>query len=417
MKQKIKGKSMFESKTLEKYSELVLKVGVNLQANQGLEIACPIELKELALALTEKAYKLGAKVVNVRWACDEINKLTYENASISTLTDVPKHFVDSKNYLVKKDFCYVAIAAEDPSIFKDIPSEKLASVSKARGKALKRFSDAVMANKIRWCVVSAPTLNWAKQIFPSSQDAENKLCEAIATTMRLNEDDPVKSWRNHIARLNNRAKILNEYNFEYLRFENAKGTNIEVGLCDDHVWLSAKESAQDGIDFVANMPTEEVFTAPHNKKINGIVKSSLPLSYNGQIIDNFSLTFKNGKIIDFSAQKGYELLKSLIETDKGTFSLGEVALIGKNSPVCKTGILFYNTLFDENASCHFAIGKAYPTTVKNGEQLNTSELKRKGVNSSIEHVDFMIGTEDLSVIGKTFDNKEITIFENGDWVF
>ncbi len=407
---------MLKDKTLKNYCDLVIKIGVNLQRGQGLEIICPTEKREIAIALTKSAYQAGAKIVRVRWSDEEVDKLSYEYANTDALTEIPKWFVDRRNYLIENNFCYVAISAEDPEAFKHISAEKLTAVMRARSKALKRFSDGVMANKIRWCVISVPTLAWARQVFPNSKAPENDLSLAIEKTMRLDHENPLTAWDEHIKTLKRRADFLNSKNFSYLHFTNAKGTNLKVGLCDDHVWTSAMEKAQDGVDFVANLPTEEIFTAPHRLRVDGIVKSALPLCENGQIIDEFSITFKNGKIVDFSAQKGYETLKGLIQTDKGTLRLGEVALIGKNSPIAKSQTLFFNTLFDENASCHLAIGKGYPTTVKKGEQLTKGELKEKGLNDSNEHVDFMIGTQDLCVVGYDKNGNATRIFVDGEWV-
>ncbi len=407
---------MLTGKKLYDFAELVLGVGVNLQKGQGLEIVCPVEKSEVAVAFSEKAYEMGARIVNVRWSCEKTDRVNYLYAEEEALTDIPKWFVDSKNYLVKKGFCYVAIDAEDPSAFKDVPSEKLAAVSKKKSKLLKAFSDEVMSNGIRWCVVSVPTESWAKKIFPAAADPVEELSFAIEKTMRLDEKNPLEAWQKHIDTLNRRAEFMNAKNFEYLHYTSANGTDLMLGLAENHVWVSAQEKAKDGVPFVANMPTEEIFTAPHKDKINGVVKSALPLSYNGQIIENFSFTFKKGKVIDFSAEKGYDVLKKLLETDAGTLSLGEAALIGKNSPIAKSGILFLNTLFDENASCHLALGKGYPTTVKGGAEMTVKELKKLGVNDSVEHVDFMIGSPDLSVTGIGYDKSETPLFVDGEWV-
>lgn len=407
---------MLTGKKLYDFAELVLGVGVNLQKGQGLEIVCPVEKSEVAVAFSEKAYEMGARIVNVRWSCEKTDRVNYLYAEEEALTDIPKWFVDSKNYLVKKGFCYVAIDAEDPSAFKDVPSEKLAAVSKKKSKLLKAFSDEVMSNGIRWCVVSVPTESWAKKIFPAAADPVEELSSAIEKTMRLDEKNPLEAWQKHIATLNRRAEFMNAENFEYLHYTSANGTDLMLGLAENHVWVSAQEKAKDGVPFVANMPTEEIFTAPHKDKINGVVKSALPLSYNGQIIENFSFTFKKGKVVDFSAEKGYDVLKKLLETDAGTLSLGEAALIGKNSPIAKSGILFLNTLFDENASCHLALGKGYPTTVKGGAEMTVKELKKLGVNDSVEHVDFMIGSPDLSVTGIGYDKSETPLFVDGEWV-
>lgn len=406
---------MFEGKRLENFCELTLKIGVNLQKGQGLLIVCPIENRKIAHELTKKAYECGAKIVRVRWQDEILDKINYLNAETQALADVPKWQVAEKNDLVEKGFCYVAIDAEDPSAFKDVPAEKLSAVAKARSKAFKKYSDAVMSNAIRWCVVSVPTEVWAKQVFPEAENAEGELTEAIAETMRLNCENPVLEWEKHIERLSARAEFLNSHNFEYLHFENSLGTDLYVGLAEGHEWLSAKEAAKDGVPFVANMPTEEVFTAPHRLKTEGVVKSALPLSYNGQIVDKFSIKFKKGKVTDFYAEKGYDVLKELIETDEGTHRIGEVALIGKNSPVAEQHTLFFNTLFDENASCHLALGKAYPTTLKGGGNLSVTELKARGANDSVEHVDFMIGTPDLKVTGIKKDGTKVPVFINGEW--
>lgn len=407
---------MIEGKILENYADLVVQIGVNLQKGQGLEIICPVEKYTVAEALARAGYRAGAKIVQVRWSAQNIDKINYENATLDALTDIPKWYVDSKNYLVEKGFCYIAVSAEDPSAFKNIPAEKIGAIYKARSKALKKYSDAIMANQIRWCVISVPTKAWAKQVFPNAIDPEVELSNAIIKTMRLDCEDPLSAWKEHVLRLEKRAEFLNYSDFEYIHFKNSIGTDLKVGLCENHVWTSAKEKAQDGVSFVANLPTEEVFTAPHRLKVDGTLKSALPLCENGQVIDGFSITFKKGKIVDFSAKEGYPTLKQLIETDNGTKRLGEIALIGKNSPIAKSNLLFYNTLFDENASCHLAIGKAYPTTVKGGDKLSKKELENLGVNDSAEHVDFMIGTPDLIVTGIKKDGNTVPLMIDGEWV-
>ncbi len=407
---------MLNEKVLKEYAKLVVSIGVNLQKGQGLEISCPIEKKDFALALTEAGYLAGASIVRVRWNDEDIDKLTYIYAKTEDLAIIPKWLVDSKNELVEKNFCYIAVSADNPEAFKDIESEKLFAVAKAKSKALKKYSDSIMSNAIRWSIVSVPTKEWAKKVFPSSTNPEQDLAKEIEKAMRLNTESAIDAWKEHIQKLNRRADFLNEQRFSFLLFKNDKGTDLKVGLSQNHVWLCAEEKAKDGIKFVANMPTEEIFTAPHKDKVDGILKSAMPLCLNGQIIDNFTIEFKKGKIVSFSAEKGYEALKQLIETDNGTRRLGEVALIGKNSPIAKSKILFYNTLFDENASCHLAIGKAYPTTILGGDKLTISELKKMGANDSTEHEDFMIGTPDLSVVGVKENGENIQLFVDGEWV-
>ena len=407
---------MLTGKKLDDFARLILKYGVNLQKDQPLELVCPVEKPEIAHAFSRVAFSLGAKLVHVRWEDEILDKINYINADEKTLCKIPKWVVESRNHLLEENYCYVAISADDPSAFKDVPAKKLANVFSARRKALKKFSDQVMVNGLRWCVVSIPTKAWAKKVFPKAKDPESKLAIAIEKCMRLDEKDPSLAWENHIKKLDERANFLNQNNFKYLHFTSKSGTDLRVGLCTDHVWLSAKEKAKDGIDFIANMPTEEVFTAPHKNLIDGVVKSALPLSFNGGIVDDFTITFRNGKIVNYSAKKGLDILNGLINTDKGTKSLGEVALIGKSSPIAKSNILFYNTLFDENASCHLALGKAYPTTVKDGDKKTKSELSKLGVNDSIEHVDFMIGTPDMNIVGVKETGEKVTLFVDGDWV-
>ena len=405
--------------TLIKFSNLALKIGVNLQKGQRLEIACPVEKYEVAHVLAKEAYQMGASYVRIRWEDEILDRLTFLSCSDEILSEVPKWLILNRNELIEKNYCYIAISAENPLAFMDVPAEKPAISIKAKGKALKKYSDSVMNNAIRWCVVSVPTKEWAMQVFPDSSTpeiAEQKLGEEIIKSMRLDCANPSLEWEKHVEKLNSRASFLNNSNFEYIEFKNSLGTNLKVGLCQNHLWLSAMEKSKDGLNFVANLPTEEVFTAPHRLKVEGIVHSALPLNYNGQLVEDFTLEFKKGKIVKYEAKKGYDTLKQIINTDSGTFRIGEIALIGKNSPIAKSKILFYNTLFDENASCHLALGKAYPTTIKGGDNLTKKELKKLGANDSIDHIDFMIGTQDLIVNGITYDNKIVPIFKDGEWV-
>lgn len=408
---------MFSEKTLSNFCLLTLKQGVNLQKGQNLQIICPIERREVALKMSETAFMLGAKDVNVTYQDDLFEKIRFLSAEKETLSIIPKWQVMAKEHLIKENYCYVYIDASDPNVFKEVDSDKLDAYSKAKSKALKKFSDCVMENGIRWCVVSVPTCAWAKLVYKDSADPEKELSLAIEKCMRLDQQNPLKAWDLHVKNLEERANFLNANNFDYLIIKNSLGTDVKIYLADDHVWTSAKEKAKDGVCFIANMPTEEVFTAPHRLKTTGTIKSSMPLSYNGNIIDDFFVTLKNGKIIDFGAKKGYEILKNLINTDKGTHYFGEIALIPKSSPISKLKTLFFNTLFDENASVHVAIGKAYPTTIKNGDKLSNKDLLSHGANNSIEHVDFMIGTDDLEIIGVKKNGENVPVFTNGDWAF
>ncbi|MCQ2399086.1 MAG: aminopeptidase [Clostridia bacterium] len=401
---------------LENYADLVIKLGVNLQKGQHLEVICPTECEKFGLSLVRRGYENGAKRVHVSWINDEVDKLTYKYAKKEDLEIIPKWQVESKEFLLEEKACYIYVDSEDPEAYKGLDPEKIAAHSKAMGKALEHYRKETMANAIRWCIAAVPSENWAKLVFPNEKDPQAKLWDAIAKTMRLDTPDPVKAWTEHVEKMARRADYLNGKNFEYLHYETKAGTDFTVGLATDHIWCPAMENARDGIPFIANMPTEEIFTAPHNKKANGVIKNALPLSYNGNIIDGFSLTFKDGQVVDFSAEQGYETLKTLIETDEGSRRLGEVAIIGKNSPIAETGILFFNTLFDENASCHFALGEAYPTTVKGGAEMDRKTLDDHGANYSIEHVDFMVGTKDLKITPIGYDGEKEVIFDDGEWI-
>ncbi len=409
---------MISREKLEKFAELAVRVGANLQKGQEAVIRCDVNCADFAHLIAKKAYEAGAKLVSMQWRDEILSRINMDNASTETLCDVPEYTVKQMQYFIDNKCCLISVSAGDPNIYKGCDPDKLAAVNVAASKAMADFRQATMSNYLRWTIVSVPTAAWAKQVFPqlTEEEAIDKMWDAIATVMRLNEEDPTNAWRKHIATLHRRADFLNNHNFEYIRMTSACGTDLTVGLATDHVWLAAEEEGQDGIMFTANMPTEEIFTAPHNRKINGTVKNALPLAHNGNIIDGFSITFKNGKVTDFSAEQGYDALKGLLESDEGVLSLGEIALIGKNSPIAQSGILFYNTLFDENASCHLAFGKAYPTTVKNGNEKTKEQLSEMGVNDSLQHVDFMVGTKDLDVDGIKYDGETVPLFRNGEWV-
>ena len=308
--------------------------------------------------------------------------------------------------------------AEDPNVLKGCDPDKVAAAELARLKADKDRRKATMSNYLRWTIVSIPTRAWASQVFPDvdPDEAVDKMWNAIGHIMRLDTPNPTEAWRKHISTLHRRADFLNKHNFEYVHMTNKCGTDLTVGLATEHVWIAAEEEGQDGVPFTANMPTEEIFTAPHNRKINGTVVNALPLVNNGNVIDNFAITFKDGKVVDYKAEIGYEALKGILSADEGVLSLGEIALIGKNSPIAESGTLFFNTLFDENASCHLALGASYPTTVKDGNALTPKQLKERGMNSSLQHVDFMVGTKDMDIDGIDHDGNIVPLFRNGEWV-
>ena len=317
--------------------------------------------------------------------------------------------------IVDNKACYIAIASEDPAAYSGLDAKKISDVSRATHTAYKKFYDASMTNGIKWCVMSVPNAAWAKKVFPdlSEKQAIQKLWDYIFKTMRLDKKDPVKAWATHQKKLEKRCRFLNRMQFDAFRYHNSIGTDVTVKMNKNYVFSGGAELSKDGCLFSANMPTEEVFSAPAMDGVNGRLVSALPLCENGEIIRNFTLTFENGRITDFSAEEGYETLKGIIETDEGSHRLGEIAMVGYDNPIRKLGVLFYNTLFDENASCHFAIGQAY-ASVKGADKMTEEEQLAVGLNQSAAHVDFMVGTEDLSIVGIK-NGVETPIFVNGDW--
>jgi aminopeptidase len=314
---------------------------------------------------------------------------------------------------------FVTVSAEDPELLKDITPDRIARAQKARSTAIREYRERLMSNHNSWCVVSIPTAAWAQKVFPglSEEDAVARLWETIFYTVRVDTQDPVASWDTHKASLKRYQDFLNTHRFRYLHYKNALGTDLKIELPENHLWLGGSDYTHDGVEFVANMPTEEVFTLPKKAGVNGTVMASKPLIYNGNRIDRFSLTFRDGKVVDFQAEEGYETLKNILDSDEGSRYLGEVALVPYDSPISNSGILFYNTLFDENASCHLALGKAYPKCIKNSEGMSKEQLEQAGVNDSLVHEDFMMGTKDLEITGITADGAEVSVFRNGNFAF
>lgn len=410
---------MMDNTMLEKYARLIVKTGVNIQKGQTLVIASPIECAFFTRMIAQYAYEEGARDVVVSWKDELLSKIRFLQAPEEVFEEFPEWQKDFYLSYVKQGAAFVSIAASDPELLKDVNPGRLVKVQKASNTALKEYRERLMRNKNTWCVVSIPTKSWAKKVFSelSEDEAVAKLWDAILKTVRVDTQDPVAAWEEHKQNLKKSSDFLNSNQFQYLQYKNSLGTDLKIELPKNHIWLGGSEYTPEGLEFVANMPTEEVFTLPKKTGIQGTVVSSKPLNYNGNVIDHFSLTFKDGKIVDFTAEQGYEILKGLIETDEGSYYLGEVALVPYNSPISNSNILYFNTLFDENASCHLAIGKAYPVCIKDGENLAKEELEALGVNDSLVHVDFMIGTKDLEIIGTTAAGEEIPVFKNGDFAF
>ncbi|SDM50547.1 aminopeptidase [Sediminibacillus halophilus] len=407
---------MAELKNLEKYAELALKTGVNLQKNQTLMINAPIEGADFTRIVVRKAYELGAKNVHINWADDEISLLKYENAPEEVLTDVPQWHVDKLVSFAKEGAAVLSIRSTNPDLLKDIDAGKVARASKANAEAMKEFRQYTMNDRIPWSIISIPTGDWAQKIFPdqSKEEAMESLWQQIFKIVRVDKEDPVAAWDEHNATLRKAREFLNRKQYKKLVYK-APGTDIELELPKGHIWKGGSAKTEKGTDFNPNMPTEEVFTLPDKYGVNGTVSSTKPLNYGGNLIDGFSLTFENGKVVDFQADQGYETLKHLLDTDEGARRLGEIALVPHESPISQSGLIFYNTLYDENASCHIALGKAYPTSLEGGSQMDDEQLDKHGVNDSLTHVDFMIGSAELDIDGVTADGSTEPVFRKGSW--
>ena len=404
---------------LKKYAMLAVNTGVNIKKDNILVITSPIETAEFARLIAKEAYNFGAKEVIVHYSDQQLTKIKLENSSLETISDYPSWMAEGYNYYARQGACFISIAANDPDGLKGVSVEKIGESQKARTTALKEYYDNSMSNKCRWCVLSVPTLSWAKKVFPNLSDekALESLWDVIFKTVRVDTKDPIKAWENHNAYLEEKIKFMNENNFKSVHLKSSNGTDLNIELPEGHIWAGGSEEDVKGIPFNANMPTEEIFTLPKKTGVNGIVYSSKPLSYGGNLIDNFSITFKDGRAIDFTAETGYDILKQMLESDEGAKYLGEVAFVPYNSPISNSKLIFFNTLFDENAACHLALGRAYESSVKNADKYSEEELEKMGVNNSVIHVDFMIGTSDLEITGINKNGETIKIFSNGNWTF
>lgn len=404
-------------KKLNKYAKLAVEVGVNLQKDQILVINSPVECREFTRMLVENAYLNGASYVMVRWNDDIVTKTYFTYASELVIEEVPNYVIEQMKYIVDRNAAVISIAAPTPGLMKDVDPKKMQLSSKAAHEHLGFYQKHMMGNGAQWCVISYPTDAWAEKVF-GGEDAFEKLLDAILAASRVRDDnDPVAEWQEHMATLAAHNKILNDYNFEKLNFHNSLGTALEVRLVEGHIWAGGGETAKNGVYFCPNIPTEEAFTMPHKDGVNGKVVATKPLNYQGKLIEDFYLVFKDGKVVDYGAKSEQEALKGLLELDEGSSRLGEVALISHDSPISNTNILFYNTLFDENASCHLALGNAYTMNIKDGTTTPEEELALKGYNKSMTHVDFMFGSADMEIVGTTYDGKKVQIFKNGNFVF
>lgn len=407
---------MVSQQIQEKYAELALRTGVNLQENQALMINAPIEGADFTRIVARKAYEMGAKDVHINWVDDELTLLKYENAPDEVIADYPEWKVKLHDSFAEDGAAILNIRSTNPDLLKDIDPSRVAKANKAAAEAMKNFRKYTMNDKIAWSIISIPTGDWAQKIFPgkSKEDAIESLWDAIVKIVRVDKEDPVAAWEAHNETLKTAREILNKKNYKLLHFK-APGTDLKLELPKGHIWKGGSAVTEGGTTFNPNMPTEEVFSMPHKYGVNGTVASTKPLNYGGSLIDNFQLTFEDGKVVDFKAEQGEATLKHLLDSDEGARRLGEVALVPDESPVSQSGLIFYNTLFDENASCHIALGKAYPTNMEGGSSMSDEELDKHGVNDSLAHVDFMIGSKELDIDGVHEDGSTEAVFRNGTW--
>ena len=409
----------FEQK-LREYAHLLVEVGMNVQPGQTPRIAGTIDCAPLMRLCAEAALAAGARDVIVDWTDDFVSRLRFLKSDEAVFSEFPGYQQAKFDYMTEHQNPVLSIDSSDPELLKGVEPQRIQAWRRVRGTALLGYYDAMTAGKFQWSIGAYPTADWAKKVFPdkSEGDAIDALWNAIFTACRISGDGTaVARWREHVDTCARRCRILNDYDFKALHYQNSLGTDLTVTLPAHHIWQGGSEDSAAGIEFVANMPTEEVFTAPQRDGVNGRVYAALPLALDGNLVKDFYLDFQDGKIVDVHAEIGEEYLRSAISVDEGASYLGEVALVPFDSPIRSTGILFYNTLFDENASCHLAFGSAYPNCVKGGELLDAEGQKALGLNQSITHVDFMVGTRDLSIAGITHDGREIPVFVNGNFAF
>jgi aminopeptidase len=406
------------TQNLEKYADLAVRVGVNIQKGQTLVVNAPISTADFVRKVAKSAYEAGAKNVHVEWSDDDLTRTKFDLAPDEAFEEYPVWKAKGFEEMAEGGAAFLSIVASNPDLLKGVDPNRIAAAQKAAGKAMEKYRSYAQADKVSWCVIAVPSKEWAAKVFPDATEDEQttKLWDAIFQATRSDLEDPVQAWREHNATLHSKVDYLNNKKYKTLHYK-APGTDLKVDLPEKHVWIGGGGQNEQGVPFVANMPTEEVFTTPQKDGVNGVVTSSKPLSYGGNLIENFTLTFENGRIIDVKAEAGEDTLKRLVETDEGSHYLGEVALVPHNSPISNTNIIFFNTLFDENASNHFAIGNAYAFCIEGGKTMSKEELAKNGSNSSITHVDFMVGSAEMDIDGITADGTVEPLFRNGSWAF
>lgn len=403
-------------KLLEKYAELVVKVGVNIQPGQVLIVQSPLETVQFTRLIVSKAYEAGAKYVQVEWDDEMISRIRFEKAPDNSFEYYPKWQADMMEQLAEGGGALLHIKVPDPMLLKGVDGAKVSTAVKAAAMAREKFQGYIRTNKVSWSLIKAPTQAWANKVFADLPESEriDAMWEAVFLMNRVGNDDPVAAWQEHIGNLKQRQNYMNNKRYKRLHYR-APGTDLKVELPEGHLWLGGGDHNEAGVYFVANMPTEEIYSMPHRTGVNGTVTSTLPLNLNGRLVEGIQLTFKDGKVTDYQAKSGREHLTSLLATDEGASFLGEIALVPHDSPISRLNRIFYNTGVDENASCHFALGSSYPVNIEGGTKLSKQELLAKGANVSLTHVDFMIGSAELDIDGELEDGTIEPVFRKGNW--
>ena len=404
--------------TMQKFAKLIAVKGVNVRKGQEVVVNASLDQPEFVKMVVEECYRAGASKVTVEWSYQPLTKLHYRYRSLKTLSTMENWEIEKFKHKVEALPAVIFIDSDDPDGLKGVNQEKVAKSQRAKYPIIKPMRDA-MENKYQWCIAAVPGKAWAKKVFPNEREgkAVEKLWNAILYTSRADGEDPVKAWEEHNADLKSRCDYLNSLGIEKLHYTSSNGTNFTVGLIPDALFLGGSEFTLGGVEFNPNIPSEEVFTSPMKGKAEGVVYATRPLSYRGELIENFSVRFENGKAVEVHAEKGEELLKQMISMDENAAYLGECALVPYDSPIRNSEITFLNTLFDENACCHLALGRGFENCIKDYDKYTLEECRQKGINDSIIHVDFMIGSQDLNVTAHTRDGEDIPIFRNGNWAF
>ena len=403
---------------LARYADLVIQIGANIQPGQRLLLGAPIETAPLARLITASAYRAGARFVDVVWQDDQIELARFNNAPRDSFEEYQTWYTDLLLEYAQRGDAFIDIYANDPDLLAAQDPELVSIARRTSARYIQPINDLLMRNTAPWSIVSAPIPSWAAKVFPAHSPEEQvaRLWGLIFSVCRLDHDDPIGAWDTHIGRLEAWASYLNGRRYDALHYR-APGTDLTIGLPQGHVWKAARDTAASGLAFMPNLPTEEVFTMPHMARVDGVVSATMPLNLSSTLVENLKVTFENGLVINVSATAGEEHMRNLLATDEGASRLGEVALVPHSSPISQSGVLFYNTLFDENAASHIALGKAYPYTLEGGNAMSNEQLAAAGGNDSLTHVDFMIGSSKMNVDGIRADGTVEPVMRSGEWAF